>query len=154
MTSVSQEDEFTEVTRKRKKRKASGSPTLPTLQRKGSSELPPETPIRPRPYPKNTIPVIISGVDPKLKNWGQLMSELRQYHPCLKVSNVKELSSIGVGGTSTVSNLMAPLTLFNEAPKCKSVAPLALKNAYLWLSWSSLMRGYEHSFTFYGSPCI
>ena len=91
MTSVSQEDEFTEVTRKRKKRKASGSPTLPTLQKKGSSELPPETPIRPRPYPKNTIPVIISGVDPKLKNWRQLMGELRQYHPCLKVSNVKEL---------------------------------------------------------------
>ena len=91
MTSVSQEGEFTEVTRKRKKRKASGSPTLPTLQKTGSSELPPETPIRPRPYPKNTIPVIISGVDPRLKNWRQLMGELRQYHPCLKVSNVKEL---------------------------------------------------------------
>ena len=91
MTSVSQEDEFTEVTHKRKKRKASGSPTLPTLQKTGSSELPPETPIRPRPYPKNTIPVIISGVDPKIKNWRQLMGELRQCHPCLKVSNVKEL---------------------------------------------------------------
>ena len=43
MTSVSQEDEFMEVTHKRKKRKASGSPTLPTLQKTGSSELPPET---------------------------------------------------------------------------------------------------------------
>ena len=80
-----------EVTRKRKKRKASGSPTLPTLQKTGSSELPPETSIRPRPYPKNTILVIISGVDLKLKNWRQHMGELRQYHPCLKVSNVKEL---------------------------------------------------------------
>ena len=82
MTSVSQEDEFTEVTRKRKK-PASGSPTLPTLQKTGSSELQPETPIRPRPYPKNTVPVIISGVDPKLKNWRQLMGELRQYVPPL-----------------------------------------------------------------------
>ena len=91
ITSVSQEDEFTEVTRKRKKRKAIGSPTLPTLQKTGSSELPPETPISPRPYPKNTIPVIISGVDPKLKSWRQLMGKMRQYHPCLKVSNVKEL---------------------------------------------------------------
>ena len=36
---------------------------------------------------------------------------------------------------------MAPLTLFNEAPKRKSVAPLALKNAYLWLHWPSLIRG-------------
>ena len=91
MTSVSQEDEFTQVARKRKKRKASGSPTPPTLQKTGSSELPPETPIRPRPYPKNTIPVIISCVDPKIKHWRQLMGELRQYHSCLKVSNVKEL---------------------------------------------------------------
>ena len=91
MTSVSQEDEFPEVTHKRKKRKASGSPTLPTLQKTGPSELPPESPIHPRLYPNNTIPVIISGVDPKIKNWRQRMSELRQYHPCLKVSNVKEL---------------------------------------------------------------
>ena len=91
MTSVSQEDEFTEVTHKHKNRKASGSPTLPTLQKTGSSKLPPETPFRPRPYPKNTIPVIISGINSKIKNWRHLMGELRQYHPCLKVSNVKEL---------------------------------------------------------------
>ena len=91
MTSLSQEDEFMEVTHKCKKHKASGSPTLPALQKTGSSELPPETPICPRPYAKNTIPVIISGVDPKIKNWKQLMGELRQYHPCLTVSNVKEL---------------------------------------------------------------
>ena len=49
MTSVSQEDEFMEVTRKRKKRKATGSPTLPTLQKIGSSEPPPGTPTRPKP---------------------------------------------------------------------------------------------------------
>ena len=91
MTSGNQEDEFTEVTRKRKKRTASGSPTPPVLQKTGSSEPPPETPVRPRPSPKNTIPVIISGVDPKFKNWRQLMGELRQYHPSLKVSNVKEV---------------------------------------------------------------
>ena len=91
MTSVNQEDEFTEVTRKRKKRKASGSPKLPTLQKTGCSEPPPETTVRPRPSPKNTIPVIISGVDPKFKNWRQLMGELKQYHSSLKVSNVKEL---------------------------------------------------------------
>ena len=88
---VNQEDEFTEVTRKRKKRKARGSPTLPTLQKTGSSEPPSETPARPRPSPKDTIPVIISGVDPKFKNWRLVMGELRQYHPSLKVSNVKEL---------------------------------------------------------------
>ena len=59
-------------------------------------------------------------------------------------------SSIAVGGTSTVFYMMAQLTLFNEAPKHKSVAPQALKNAFLWLSWPSLMRGYEHTFLYDG----
>ena len=45
---------------------------------------------------------------------------------------------------------MAPLTLFNEARKRKSVAPLALKNAFLWLSWPSLMRGYKTIFQYVG----
>ena len=36
---------------------------------------------------------------------------------------------------------MAPLTLFNEAPKRKSIAPLTLWNVFSWLSWPSLMRG-------------
>ena len=59
-------------------------------------------------------------------------------------------SSIEHGGTRTFSNIMAPLTLFNEAPKRKSVSPLALKNAYLWLSWPSLMRGYQDIFQYVG----
>ena len=35
-------------------------------------------------------------------------------------------SSIEHGGTVTFSNIMALLTLFNEAPKHKDIAPLAL----------------------------
>ena len=57
-------------------------------------------------------------------------------------------SSIEHGGTRPFSNIMAPLTLFNEAPKRKSIALLALKNAYLWLRWPSLMRGYEIIFQY------
>ena len=92
MTSVNQEDEFTEVARKRKKRKATSSPTLPTLQKTSSSEQPPETPVRPKPptFVKK-IPVILSGTDKKFKTWRSVMGELRQYHPSLKVSQVKEL---------------------------------------------------------------
>ena len=78
MSSVNQEDEFTEVARKCKKRKASGSPTLPNLQRTGSPELPPETPVHPKPTLKNKIPVILSGVDRKIKTWRSVMGELRQ----------------------------------------------------------------------------
>ena len=89
MTSPVQGDGFIEVSRNNKKRKASNSPTLPSKQ--GSPEPPLGTPVRPRPYVKNTIPVIISGVDSKYKSWRNLMGELRQYHPSLKISTVKEL---------------------------------------------------------------
>ena len=54
------------------------------------------------------------------------------------------------GGTSAIYIFMAPLTLFNEAPKRKSVAPMALKNAFLWLSWPSIMRGVPAHFLIYG----
>ena len=91
MTSVSQENEFCEVTRKHKKHKVISSPTLPALQKPSSSQHPPETPVPPRPSFKNTIPVIISGVDDKIKTWRQLMGELREYYPSLKVSSIKVL---------------------------------------------------------------
>ena len=91
MSFVNQEDEFTEVTRKRKKRKATGSPTLPTLQKTGSSERPPRTPTRPKPASiKNKIPVILSGIKEEHKNWRKLLGELRQFHPSLKISQIKE----------------------------------------------------------------
>ena len=76
MTSVNQEDEFTEVARKRKKRKAISSPTLPALQKPSSSEPPSVTPARPRSSYRNTITVIISGIDQKFQNWRQIMGGL------------------------------------------------------------------------------
>ena len=91
MTSANQEDEFTEVARERKKHKAISSPTLLTLQKTGSSETPPVTPARPKSSYKNKISVIISGVDKKFQNWRQIIGELKQYHPLLKVSSIKEL---------------------------------------------------------------
>ena len=98
MPSVNQEDEFTEVTRRHKKRKTTSSPTLPsTLQRTMSSEQPPETPVRPKPSTyKNTIPVIFSGIDTKFQNWRSIMGELRQYHPSLKISQIKEFAKRGL----------------------------------------------------------
>ena len=92
MSSANQEGEFTEVHRKRKKRKTSSSPTLPsTLQRTRSSELPPETPTRPKTSYKNQIPVILRGIDEKFQTWRQVMGELRQHHPSLRISKVKAL---------------------------------------------------------------
>ena len=73
MSSVSQGDGFIKVTRGSKKRKASTSPTLPSKPKPGS---PLETPVRPKPYRKNTTPVIISGVDETFKSWRKLTGEL------------------------------------------------------------------------------
>ena len=91
MTSVNKEDEFTKVARKHKKRKAISSPTFPALQKPSSSQPPPVTPVRPKSSYRNTILVIISGIDQKFQHWRQIMGELRQYHPSLKVSSIKEL---------------------------------------------------------------
>ena len=72
MSSVNQEDEFTEVTRGRKTREASNSHTLPSQLKPGRSDSSLGTPVRPKPSYKNTIPVIIRGVDDKFKNGGNL----------------------------------------------------------------------------------
>ena len=56
------------------KRKASGSPSLP-------SAIQPTTP--PSTY-KNRTPLIATGIDPKFNTSIRIMSELRQYHPSLK----------------------------------------------------------------------
>ena len=90
MSSANQGDGFTEVTRGRKKCKASNSPTLPSQPKPGSSEPPPGTPAHPKQSIKNSNPVLLSGVDEKFKNWRTLMGELRQYHPSLKISRIKE----------------------------------------------------------------
>ena len=90
MSSVG-EDEFTEVTRDRKKRKALSSPTLPSQRKQGSSDPPLSPPVKPSSSVKNKIPVIISGVDETFKNWRQLLGELRQYHPSLRINHIKEL---------------------------------------------------------------
>ena len=71
--------------------RSSNSTTLPSQPKSGSSEAPQGTPVRPKPCKKNTIPVIISGVHEKLKSWRKLMGELRQYHPSLNISRIKEL---------------------------------------------------------------
>ena len=94
MSSDNQEGEFTEVHHKRKKRKTASSPMLPpsTLQRTRSSEPPPETPTRPKTSTlKNQIPVILSNIDKKFQTWRQVMGELKQHHPSLRISKVKAL---------------------------------------------------------------
>ena len=119
MPSVDQEDEFTEVTHKRNKRKATSSPTLPsTLRRTRSSEQPPETPARPKPSTyKNIIPVIFSGIDAKFQNWRSIMGELRQHHPSLKISQINELTK---GGLLVVGNSPQDAVIHQNESKMKA----------------------------------
>ena len=118
MQSVSQEGEFTEVNRKRKKCKATSTPTLPTLQETGSSEHPPETPVRSSPsIIKNKISMIISGIDKKFKTWRCVMGELRQFHPSLKVSQVKELPQ---GDLLIIGDSMQDVIILQSENKMKA----------------------------------
>ena len=91
MSSVTQKDRFTEVTRKHKKRTTSGSSMLPGQKKSGSAEPPLRTPVRPKPNFRNKIPVILSAANEEFRNWRKLMGELRQFHLSLKISQIKEL---------------------------------------------------------------
>ena len=42
---------------------------------------------------KNSVPIILNNVDPKFNSVVKLMSELRQFHPSLRVSKVQELKN-------------------------------------------------------------
>ena len=109
---------FTEVTRKRKKSKASDSPTLPSQPEPGHFESSLGTPVRPKPNPKNKIPVILSGVDIKFKNWTSVMGELRQYHPSLKVSEIKELPN---GDFLVIGDSIQDIIILQRETKMKAV---------------------------------
>ena len=91
MSSANQGDRFIEVTHGSKKHKARNSPTLPGQPKPGFCEPPPGTPVCPKSCWKNTILVIISGVNDKFKSWKKLSGELRQYYPSLKISKINEL---------------------------------------------------------------
>ena len=73
-----------------KKRKADRSPQLNSSPG-ASSASPSNTPAQTKPSSfKNTVPVILNDVDPKFNSKVKLMSELKQFHPNIKVSKVLE----------------------------------------------------------------
>ena len=114
MSSVSQGDGFIEVTRGSKKRTTSTSPMLPNQPKPGS---PLGTSVRPKPYRKNTISVIISGFDEKLKSWRKLTGELRQYHPGLKIPTIKELPK---GDFLAIGDSLQDVTILQNENKMKA----------------------------------
>ena len=90
--------------KKQKKRKAERSPLLHTPPGSSSASSS-RSPTRPKPssfnFP-NQVPIIFRDADEKFKSVKQVMSELSQYHPELRVSRVKDLPNRGflvVGNT-------------------------------------------------------
>ena len=100
-----------------KKRKASGSPSLPLASQ-------PTTP--PSSYTNRTS-LIATGIDPKFNTAIRIMSELRQYHPSLRVFQIKQSQKgwIFKGDTPNDSAILQSETKMKEVfgPKVKVSLP-------------------------------
>ena len=123
MSTITQEDRFTEDTHDRKMRKAqpikaSGSPTLPSQPKPGSSELLLGTPVFPKPSIKNSIPVILSGVNGKFEHWRSVLGALRQCHPSLKVFQIKKLPK---GDSLFIGDSVQGIVISQSETKMKAV---------------------------------
>ena len=102
-----------------KKRKASGSPSLP----------PASQPTMPPTSYKNRAPLIAMGIDPKFKTPIQIMSELRQYHPSFRVFQIRQSSKgwIFIGDTPKDFAILKSETKMKQVlgPKVKVSLPTA-----------------------------
>ena len=100
-----------------KKRKASGLPSLPPASQPTMS---------PSTY-KNKTPLIPTGIDPKFKTPVQIMSELRQDHPSLRVLQIKQTKNgwIFIGDTPKDFNILQSETKMKQVfvPKVKVTLP-------------------------------
>ena len=108
---------------KKRKRKASGSPSLPPASQ-------PTT--QPTSY-KNRTPLIATGIDPKFKTQIQIMSELRQYHPSLRVFQIRQSSKgwIFIGDTPKDFAILQSETKMKQVfgPKVKVSLPKSYHSA-------------------------
>ena len=61
--------------------------------------------------------MILSGVDGKFKNWRSIIGELRQYHPTIKVSQIKELPK---GDFLVIGDSMQDVVILQSETKMKA----------------------------------
>ena len=103
-----------------KKRTALGSPSLPPASQPTTS---------PSTY-NNKTPLIATGIDPKFKTPIQIMSELRQYHPSLRVKQTKN-GWIFIGDTPKDFNILQSEAKMKQVfgPKVKVTLPRSYHSA-------------------------
>ena len=106
-----------------KKRRASGSPSLPLASQ---PTMPPST------Y-KNRTPLIATGINPKFNTSIPIMSELRQYHPSLRVFQIKQSQKgwIFIGDTPKDFVILQSETRMKQVfwPKVKVSLPKSYHSA-------------------------
>ena len=106
-----------------KKRKAPGSPSLP----------PASQPTTPPSTHKSKTPLAATGIDPKFKACIQIMRELRQYHPSLRVLQIKQTKNgrIFIGGTPKDFNILQSEAKMKQVfgPKVKVTLPRSYHSA-------------------------
>ena len=90
-----------------KKRKASGSPSLPPAS---------QTTMPPSNY-KNKTPLIATGIDPKFNMPIKIMSKLRQYHPNLRVLQIKKTKN----GWIFIGDTPEDFAILQSEPKMQQV---------------------------------
>ena len=90
-----------------KKRKASGSPSLP----------PASQPTTPQSNYKNKTPLKATGIDPKFNTPIKIMSELRQYHPNLRVLQIKQTKN----GWIFIGDTPKDFAILQSEPKMQQV---------------------------------
>ena len=117
--------------RQSKKQKADRSPLL-HCPPGASSASPINTPARSKPSTyKNSVPIILNDVDPKFNSVIKLMSELRQFHPSLRVSKVQELKNNRFLVIGDIPRDLAILQTDNKIKACLGQNVLAsLPKAY------------------------
>ena len=90
-----------------KKRKASGSPSL----------KPASQPTTPQSNYKNKTPLIATGIDPRFNTPIKIMSELRQYHPNLRVLQIKQTKN----GWIFIGDTPKDFAILQSEPKTQQV---------------------------------
>ena len=90
-----------------KKRKASGSPSLP----------PANQPIPPPSNYENKTPLIATSIDPKFNTSIKIMSELRQYHRNLRAFQIKQTKN----GWIFIGDTPKDFAILQSEPKMQEV---------------------------------
>ena len=124
-----------------KKRKASGSPSLPPASQPTTS-----------PYSyKNRTPLIATGIEPKFNTPIRIMSELRQYHPSLTVYQIKQAQKgwIFIGDTPKDFAILKSESKLQQVfgPEVKVSLPKLYHSADASTNRSSVFKGVSNNIT-------